>query len=164
MLQAWTRPDYYFGATWEGWLVGLAQNRNSDTLMRSNFQVFLAALKALEPTGEGGEEGEGMDAIQVVRENHWACGWVEWIAIHPSHAAAVDLAEDMLARLEHHAVLDEDHFTRLEDEEAQTAWEGLSLADKVRLVQEARVSVFAARHERFPSDDQGTVQQRLLGY
>ena len=145
MLQAWTRPDCYIGATWEGWLVGLGQNRDSDTLTRSNFQVFLAALRALESRAVPGDE-DGTDAVQVVRENHFLCGWVEWVAIHPSHATAVDLAEDMLARLERYPVLDEDHFGKLEDEEAQEAWEGLSLADRVRLVQEAHVSVFAARH------------------
>ena len=88
-MKKWSMPDSYFGATWPDYFVFLGQNRDSDVLTRSNFRT---ALKAL-----GGEDG---DDVVVVRESHWAWGWVESIAILDSNEAAIKLANEMEARLD----------------------------------------------------------------
>ena len=65
-LKRWTRPRDYFGAEWSRYYsAGLGQSRDSDCLEQSNFAVMLHEL--------GGES----DTVIVVRESHWAVGWVE---------------------------------------------------------------------------------------
>ena len=81
-LKRWTMPNSYFGAVWPNYYVFLGQHRDSDALTRSNFTCGLKAL--------GGES----ETVEVVRESHWAVGWVEWIAIHQDDAAALVDAKD----------------------------------------------------------------------
>ena len=150
-LKRWTRPDHYTGADWPEWFVFLGQDRESDALTRSNFDCGLARL--------GGES----DTVRVVREKHWAVGWVEWVAVHESDTAACDHAEKMLADLDAYPVLDEDHFSDLEWEEAAQYWRGLTIAERVDLCREARVSIFAARHNYPPADDSGYIHETLRG-
>jgi hypothetical protein len=112
-LNEWTRPDCYFGATWEGYYVFLGQNRDSDSLERSN---FISGLKAI---GGESETGEG---VQVVRESHWACGWIEWIAIPAGPSVALAKALEVMERLEGYSVVNEDHWSEMEHEEAHEVW------------------------------------------
>ncbi len=147
----WTRPDSYAGAEWPEYFVFLGQNRDSDALTRSNF------VRGLELIG-----GES-DTVQVVRERHWACGWIEWIAIHESDAQALAKAEEILTALEAYPVVDEDHFSQLEWDEAAEFWGGMSVAERAEYCQNAGVSVFAARHAHLPSDDTGALMELLRG-
>lgn len=110
-LKLWTLPSSYFGATWEGFYSsGFGQSRDSDALERSNFR---AALKALEAVSE---------RVQVVRESHWAVGWVEWIAIPADDFAALEAADGLREDYEQHPVLDENDFSNEETEEANEVW------------------------------------------
>ncbi len=110
-LIRWTRPDSYFGAEWlEYFSSGFGQSRDSSALERSN---FICALREL-----GGES----ETVIVVREGHWAVGWVEWIAIHESDGAALRKADELVKCYRDYPVVDEDHFTSLEDEDAQEIW------------------------------------------
>lgn len=104
-LEAWKMPDSYFGATHEGSYVFLGQHRDSDVLTRSNFEVGLKRL--------GGES----ETVQVIREGHWAVGWVEWIKIDASDEKALKLADEMAAALEDYPVLDESHWSEKEHDE-----------------------------------------------
>jgi hypothetical protein len=110
-LQRWTHPTNYIGKRWTDYYVFLAQNRDSDCLTQSNFTAGLAAI--------GGEQ-EG--TVAVVSENHWLCGWVEWIAIHKDAASAVLAAEKVMRRLEDYPVLDDDDFARREEGKATAVW------------------------------------------
>lgn len=150
-LERWTMPDSYFGAEWPEYFVFLSQARDSDALSRSNFECGLRAL--------GGES----DSVVVVRERHWAVGWVEWIAIHQSNVEAILSADEMSCALANYPVLDESHFCELEWEEAQTQWEMMPLKYRVELCAEADVSIFAARRDYIPSDDSGFIYERLIG-
>lgn len=150
-LKKWERPDSYAGADWPDWFVFLGQHRDSDALTRSNFECGLARL--------GGES----ETVQVIRERHWAVGWVEWIAIHESAADKLDAAETILKRIDAYPVLDDDHFSELEWKEAEQFWASLSLRERVDLCREARVSIFAARHGYIPSDDSGFIFESLRG-
>lgn len=118
-MKLWTMPTSYVGSVWPATYVFLTQNRDSDALERSNFQCGLAALKELP---EFEEKGDEQTSSIVVRERHWACGWVEWIAIHADDTAAIELCERLEAELEDYPILDESHHSGLEDEEAQQTW------------------------------------------
>lgn len=120
----WIHPSNYAGTRWEGWLVFLGQNRDSDCLTRCNFEVALKALEAIP--------SENPDSVQRVRESHWACGWIEWIAIHPSNANARVAAEDMAAKLDQYSVLDEDRWSEMEHEEACENWDPSSVREELK--------------------------------
>lgn len=110
-LKRWTKPDHYFGASWpEYFSAGVGQSRDSDCLEESNFAVMLEKL--------GGES----ETVTVVRESHWAVGWVEWIAIHETDDRALRIADEQVARLENYPVLDEDDFSNREIEAANELW------------------------------------------
>lgn len=114
-MNLWKHPSNYAGATWEGWYVFLGQNRDSDCLERSNFKE---ALEAVKGKMDRGIDVDGSPSVLVVREGHWAVGWVEWIAIHPSDAGAVAEAESIEAALADYPVVNEDAFSEMEHEEA----------------------------------------------
>ena len=150
-LKKWERPDSYAGADWPDYFVFLGQHRDSDALTRSNFECGLARL--------GGES----ETVRVIRERHWAVGWIEWIGVHKSAADKLDAAETMLEQIDAYPVLDEDDFSELEWKEAEQFWASLSIRERVDLCREARVSIFAARHGYIPSDDSGYIFERLRG-
>lgn len=110
-LRRWELPSHYFGAKWpEYYSSGFGQSRDSDALERSN---FICALKAL-----GGES----ETIIVVRESHWAVGWVEWIAIHQSDEKALRAGDELREAYDQYPVVNEDHWSQLENEDAQQTW------------------------------------------
>lgn len=104
-------PSHYAGETWPDYYsAGVGQSRDSDALERSNFATMLQLL--------GGES----ETVIVVRESHWAVGWIEWIAIHDSDTAALAIADEAKGRLEDYPVLNEDDFSEREMEEANEIW------------------------------------------
>lgn len=110
-LKLWKMPDHYAGEVWPDYYSsGVGQSRDSDALERSNFTSMLALL--------GGES----ETVIVVRESHWLVGWVEWIAIHSSDAKALEIADDAKGRLNDYPVLDENHFSEVEQEDADQTW------------------------------------------
>ena len=149
LIERWIRPDHYFGADWPEWFVFLGQHRDSDTLTRSNFTRGLELI--------GGES----DTVQVIRENHWAVGWVEWIAIHESDEAALDTANEILSGLFNYPVIDDEHFSNLEHDEAADSWERMRIKDRISLCADAGISIFAARRDCLPDDPQGRLIERL---
>lgn len=160
MPRPWTRPDCYAGQTWEGWLVFLGRNRDSDLLTSHNFETALARL---EEVNSDHPTEEDTKTVLVVSENHWAVGWVEWIAIHPSNARAVELARELADDLDAHPVLDEDRYSEREWESASESWASMSVRDRYELIKRSgSCSVFAARHEWMPDDDR--IQEILRGW
>jgi hypothetical protein len=110
-LQRWKLPDSYFGAEWHDYYSsGCGQSRDSDALERSNFICMLREL------------GDESDTVTVVRESHWAVGWVEWIAIHQSDGKALQCADEISAALSDYPVIDESHWSEIEQEEADETW------------------------------------------
>lgn len=127
-LKRWTHPECYFGAVWPDYFrSGCGQSRDSDALERSNFASMLRLL--------GGES----ETVIVVRENHWAVGWVEWIAIHATDEKALRAADEAQERLADYPVLNEDHCSELEMEEANEVWANCySDFDRVKYIREHR--------------------------
>ena len=106
-------------------------------------------------TALGGES----ETIIVVRESHWAVGWVEWIAIHESDTAALAKADEHCGRLENYPVLDEEDWSRREYEAQCETWENAGLQGRMEYCRRAGISVFAA-----PQDDNGCLGELLLGH
>lgn len=109
-LTRWEIPDSWFGQHWHGYFVGLSQHRDSDALDRSNFRSALEAL--------GGES----ETVHVVREGHWAVGWIEWIAIHESDEKALTIQYEIEGSLANYPVLNESDWCEEEAEEANEVW------------------------------------------
>lgn len=110
-IERWTMPANYAGEIWpDYYTAGVGQTRDSDALAQSNFAAMLRAL--------GGES----ETVTIVRESHWACGWVEWIAIHQDDENALAIADELCGRLEDYPVLDEDDWSEREQDEANDVW------------------------------------------
>lgn len=122
-LKLWTRPDCYAGESWPDYYVFLGRHRDSGVLTQSNFEFALAAIggeqSCEDPANESAQE---YGLVYVVRESHWAVGWVEWIAIHETAYDALRKADEIMERLEDYPVLDEDDFSRREQDEAERVW------------------------------------------
>ena len=148
-LKRWTLPDSYSGAEWAEYFVFLGQHRDSDALSRSNFECGLDAL--------GGES----ETVIVVRERHWAVGWIEWIAIHESDDGALEIAEEIMCGLSDYPVLNETHFYDLERTEAEQYWEDMSVRDRMDYCARADISIFSARRSYLPEDPRGYLLELL---
>jgi len=146
-LRNWTYPSSYFGPSWDGWKVFLTRTRDSGLLTNHNFETALARLKALPKV-----KGVGKDNVRVVRDSHWACGWVEWIAIHPRNKAAIDLAEQLCQKLNGYPILDESRYGDKEHEAVCETWEQMSLKERASTLKKhnPEVSLFAIRHPFIP--------------
>lgn len=134
-LKRWTLPDSYFGAEWPDWYVFLGQHRDSDLLTRVNFDEGLKLI--------GGES----ETVQVIRESHWAVGWVEWIGIHESDAKALQQADEIAAALADYPVVDEEAWSQREWDETHDWWGRMSVRERGELCAEEGVSIFAARRD-----------------
>jgi hypothetical protein len=135
-LKMWTRPDCYAGAEWPDYYsAGVGQSRDSDALERSNFACMLRAL--------GGESW----TVVVVSESHWAVGWVEWIAIHKADHAALTIADEIMGRLADYPIVNEEHYSELEWNEAADYWDSLSPRAKVELAMYERSNCHWLGHE-----------------
>lgn len=144
-LTLWSRPSNYVGESWENYYVGPSQNRDSDALERSNFDSALAAL--------GGES----ETVIVVREGHFLCGWVEWIAVYRfNNHQAVETLADIVERLEDYPVIDEDHLSEVEFEEASEVWQNCyNDAERLEYIRNHR--------SQFEFRDWGDVRQCVIG-
>ncbi len=111
-LNRWQHIPNYAGQHWPEYYHFLGRHRDSDALARANFD---AGLKAI-----GGETKTPL--VLIVRENHWAVGWVEWIAIHESASEALRIADGIKTALKDYPVVSEDLFSEYEQTEADETW------------------------------------------
>jgi hypothetical protein len=126
-IKPWTMPRNYAGEVWPDYYsAGVGQSRDSSLLEASNFAAMLAAL--------GGES----ETVIIVRESHWAVGWVEWIAIHATDEARLQIADSQMARLEDYPALDEDDWSNREHEARADYWDSLTPREKVQMAMEQR--------------------------
>lgn len=127
-LKLWTLPSNYVGELWPNtYGAGFGQSRDSDCLERSNFQVAWKAINAVS------------ENAQIVREGHWAVGWVEWIAIPADDTEALKVADELCERVEGYPVLDDDHHGQLETEEANEVWsKSYNVAERIEYIRDYR--------------------------
>jgi len=121
-LNLWTLPGSYAGAEWPDHYVFLSRNRDSDCLTESNFACGLAAIGGEKTIETELEDDDSALAVTVVRESHWAVGWVEWIAIHKDNDDALRIADKIVAGLEDYPVVNESDFSEREQVAADETW------------------------------------------
>jgi hypothetical protein len=98
----------------DDWLIApFDRHRDSGTLDRSNFECGVKALKEAEP--------DLGDDYRVMRFGHWAVGWVEIVIVRPGSKCA-EVAAGIASGLEDYPVLDDDHFSNIEEEEYLDGW------------------------------------------
>jgi hypothetical protein len=82
------------------WYVVAGQNRDSDALAKSNFEVAVSNLKAINP-----------ECYHIHSFNHWGCGWYEVLVVDDNNNEACAEAERMLDALADYPVLDDEHYS-----------------------------------------------------
>ena len=140
-LNKWTRPSDWGGTEWQNHYVFLSQSRDSDALSRSNFECAVKAMEEIGPEFAGalnwGDDSSDVEPWTIGREGHWACGWIEWIAIHKDAAKHLECAAEIACALEDYPVVNEEHFSEVETTEANEVWEGCySAKDRVEYIRE----------------------------
>ena len=136
-----------FLADRQKWLVApVFQTRDSGALEQSNFAVLLASV--------GGES----DIVEVHRFGHWGPGWYELILIAPESPAAI-IADECEAKLLDYPILSESDFSVREWERASECWASMRIRERVELCRRYRCSIFAARRDYLPPEDNGLIYQ-----
>lgn len=102
---AYERPSNYFGPDYPNTISIVGQSRDSDTIERSNFKTALELL--------GGES----ETVQVIRDSHWAVGWVETLRVDLADDKATNTAIEIILSLEDYPVLDDNDLSETENEE-----------------------------------------------
>lgn len=120
-LKLWEHPNSYCGEVWPDYYVFLGRNRDSDVLEESNFEKGLEFIGG-EKMEESDNDSDDLALVTIVREGHWAYGWVEWIAIHSSESEALRKADEVIGKLEDYPVLDEDDYSNKEQDGANEIW------------------------------------------
>lgn len=132
------------------WLVlPVSRTRDSGCLDESN---FAAAVKLL-----GGES----ETVEIHRFGHWGPGWYEIILIDPLDAAAVKVGEEIESALADYPILNEEDFSEREWNLAAETWANMSVRERVEILQERGGSIFAARRDELPRDDNGAIFEYL---
>lgn len=118
-LSRWKLPPCYAGARWpEYYVAPVTRNRDSDHGTESNWAAQWDTLRPLSQDTPDGEES----SPRIARENHWAVGWVEWVAIHESNVEALREADRLAERLESHPLLDDEDAAKRELEDYESQW------------------------------------------
>jgi hypothetical protein len=161
-MEVWKHPGNYGGFSPDGDYLVLAQNRDSDTVARSNWAVACQQLDA--KPHDCGDDAQ-RPPVYHWRASHWLCGWVEYLMVRADAPQdVIDKAQELVDSLEDYPVLDDDHLSELEVNEACEYWQRCSVRERVDLLEGTGISVFAARRDEFPSDDDGSLMQRINGY
>ena len=132
-LEKWTLPDSYAGAHWDGYYrAPVGRNRDSGLLTQSNWDQQWDALKAFRADVPDADE---VSPVSVC-ENHWAVGWVEWVAIHESNGPALREADRLAGALSDY-VLDDEDFSRREWEDYEKRWGSYGFRAFIREIRDA---------------------------
>lgn len=138
----------------QNWLVApCSQNRDSCALARSNFEAQIKRL--------GGESA----TVEVHRFGHWACGWLEIVIVKPESKAAEE-CDRIESELEDYPVLDEDHYSSLQCEDANEYWQNMADWQRKEALEDAGIDLRAYRR-KFPPfnlDGSGRLWRYLTEY
>lgn len=112
------------------WCIVYTHNRDSDALDRSNARII---ARELEPFCTGEDDAD----CRAEHHGHWACGWVDGFAIRVRRNGSLTPAflaySGMVTALADYPVLDDEDFSREEEEEAQAVWSSCFRSDRKRL-------------------------------
>jgi len=126
----------------QDWLVApCGNNRDADLLTQANWESQLESLLELEDP----------ETWQVCRFSHWGSGWFEIILVQPG-SKAEELCSKLEAKLADYPVLDEDHFSKVQWEDAVAIWEQALPKQKKELLKEANLPASKARNKTMPRE------------
>jgi hypothetical protein len=74
-----------------------------------------------------------------------------------------DYAAEILGGLANYPLIDDEAHSRIEHERASETWGGMGTRDRIELCARFKVSIFAARRDDYPHDDQGGILDYLAG-
>lgn len=144
----------------QGWFVlpvGRNRDNKDEPATASNWDAAIAALDEVDTDDE-------IDAYETHSFGHWANGWFEIVLINPNHPAACRVAAEIAAALDAHPLLDEDRYYELRYEQACETWETMGMSDRIALLDEERLSIFAARRDHpMTADPSGRLLDSLQG-
>lgn len=164
-IPRWSDPGSYAGHNPEGSYIVAQQHRDSNTIVRSNYErIFADVLAKARELGqaEGAEQSppDPKDGkawrLYAFRASHWAVGWIDYIILtqNAPDALVIQVAE-IYERLNDYPVYDEDHLSTLEYNEAAEYWAGLDVKERLAVIADshAQISRFAARRSELPDND-----------
>jgi len=157
----WKHPRDYGGFSPDGDYVIVTRNRESSALGRSNYRRIFADLGA---TSYDERDEENRPPVYDFRAGHWACGWVEYLLVrHDAPESVLIQAAEIVCALADYPVYDESDFSELEWTEATEYWARCSVRDRLDYIRDSQCgcSIFAARHDYLPADDNGSLFERL---
>ena len=106
----WDSPANYVGETPDAdILTVVTRTRDSDLLTESNWKVAIEKL--------GGESED----VSIWRFGHWACGWWEALCVREG-GPKEEVAREIHQSIKDYPILDEDHFSEMEQEQADQVW------------------------------------------
>jgi hypothetical protein len=168
-MEKWTHPRDYGGFSPEGDFGVYSQHRDSNALTRSNYECIFRDLKEfakkfLEPEDNPDiESGDIGSWVYDFRAGHWAVGWVEYILIRQdAPQEIIDKGDEILAEISDYLVYDESHYYELEWDEATEYWGSLPIDERVDLCKEHNLSIFSARRDYIPPNDDGSLYDYLI--
>ena len=143
-LELYEKPENYIGDTHYGDYVFLHQNRDSDLLTRCNFKLAYSRLLGLTVDSLDDncnlpcdfEHTEYSNGISIVRERHWACGWLEYILISGNNLDALEKARSMVDELNDYPILCEEYYSECRYKECFDYWESLNPSDRLGYVRQ----------------------------
>lgn len=116
-LEKWYKAENYIGDDHSDSYIVVGKSRDSDLLDQVNFDSALEELESFENSHIKG------DHHFVIRNNHWAVGWIEYILITPcedcdeSFDELCDWVDDNISQtICESGILDEDKFSEKEFE------------------------------------------------
>jgi hypothetical protein len=124
----------YFGEH-GGWYMVGGQHRESDSLTRSNFTVLVERLEKADPAGKG---------FTIERFSCSLVGWRDHLLVAPHARHCLRVAVAAARALESYPILDEDHWSHLELEEAAEWWEQESDSFRLDCCEECDIDPAAA--------------------
>ena len=139
------------GPGYEGQYVLCTYSPLADDLVgESNYQSILFHLRKSFP--------EYAEHITEVRTGHWTY----------AHFDSEDLLREcayIMNGLEGYPLFDDEDYSRREWEFVETNWEGMSLKERIDLLSEHEMTIFAARRDYPPTeyDDSGSLFESLRG-
>ena len=164
-MEIWTYPENYYGYSPDGDYVVTGQHRDSDTLSRSNYICLFKALREVEakyaPPVDFKDEPRNT-WVYDFRQSHSLVGWVETMLIRKdAPPEIIERADEILNTLEDYPVVDDEHFSNLEYEEACKYWEGMSVEDRKYYLEKVGMDLALASSSDFPEDDTGRLEELL---
>ena len=131
------------------WIVAPVINTrdtSDGSLQKSNWETLKKWLKKNSPEGRG---------WSIESFGHWACGYYEIIIAKPG-TKAYKIVEKASEKMEDYPALDDFDWSNCEYEAAEECWTHLSIKDRMYYIKNHSrgVSIFAARRDYLPSEDE----------